>query len=63
MTAVVEHEIPSRRVCVWFGQHKIVEHVAGPAFAIRFEAAMRHRFASLRVTNEPIAAERDVDPT
>jgi hypothetical protein len=56
MTAVVEHEPPSRRVCVWFGEDKIVEHVSEPAFADRFEAAMRERFASLRVTNEPVAA-------
>jgi hypothetical protein len=58
MTAVVEHEPHSRRVCVWFGEHKIVEHVSEPAFADRFETAMRRRFASLRVTNEPVAAGR-----
>jgi hypothetical protein len=51
-----------RRVCVWFGEHKIVEHVSAPDYAARFEAAMRRRFASLRVTNEPIAAVQDVDP-
>jgi hypothetical protein len=43
-----------RRVCVWFGEHKIVEHVSDPAYAVRFEEAMRRRFASLRVTNEAI---------
>ncbi|MDX6247232.1 MAG: hypothetical protein QOF10_592 [Kribbellaceae bacterium] len=43
-----------RRVCVWFGEHKIVEHVSESANATRFEAAMRRRFASLRVTNEPV---------
>jgi hypothetical protein len=46
---------PQRRICVWFGEHKIVEHVSEPAYAQRFEAAMRRRFASLRVTNEPVA--------
>jgi hypothetical protein len=61
--SVVDHETPNRRVCVWFGEHKIVEHVSEPPYAERFEAAMRRRFASLRVTNEPIAAGRDVDPT
>jgi hypothetical protein len=44
---------PDHRICVWFGEHKIVEHVADPAHAAHFEAAMRRRFASLRVTNEP----------
>lgn len=63
MTAVVEHAAPSRRVCVWFGEHKIVEHVSDPAFAARFESSMRRRFASLRVTNEPIPAVPDVDPS
>jgi hypothetical protein len=41
-------------VSVWFGEHKIVEHIAEPAHAAHFEAAMRRRFASLRVTNEPV---------
>jgi hypothetical protein len=45
---------PYRRVCVWFGEHKIVEHISEPDFAARFEAAMRRRFASLNVTNEPV---------
>jgi hypothetical protein len=52
MTTVVEHGSPNHRVCVWFGEHKIVEHVAEPAYAARFEAAMRRRYASLRATNE-----------
>jgi len=47
---------PRRRVRVWFGSHPITEHVAEPAAAERFEAAMRQRFASLRVTNEPAGA-------
>jgi hypothetical protein len=37
-----------------------VEHVAEPAFAAGFEAAMRRRFACLRVTNEPVTV-RDVE--
>jgi hypothetical protein len=44
-----------RVVCVWFGEQKIVEDVSEAAYADRFEAAMRRRFASLRVTNEPVA--------
>jgi hypothetical protein len=48
-----------RRVCVWFGEHKIIEHVAEPAYAARFEQAMRRRFASLRVTNEPVMPDAD----
>ncbi|GAA1658268.1 hypothetical protein GCM10009744_59370 [Kribbella alba] len=39
-------EKPRRRVCVWFGEHKIVEHVSEPAFAAPSEATMRRRFAS-----------------
>jgi hypothetical protein len=62
VTTLVETPLPTdRRVCVWFGGHKIVEHVAQPDYAARFEAAMRRRFASLRVTNEPLATVRDVD--
>ena len=43
-----------RRVCVWFGEHKIINHVTEPVYAARFAAAMRRRFASLRITNEPM---------
>ncbi len=56
MTTTVDHSVPNRRVCVWFGRHKIVDHVGEPAFAARFESAMRRRFAGLRVTNEPVVA-------
>ena len=57
MTTLAEAPLPpNRRVCVWFGEHEIVEHIAEPAYAARFEAAMRRRFASLRVTNEPVAS-------
>jgi hypothetical protein len=47
---------------VWFGEHLIVEHISEPAFAARFEGAMRHRFASLRVTNEPLGGLTDDQP-
>jgi hypothetical protein len=44
-----------RRVRVWFCEHVIACQVAEPALAARFEAAMRRRFPSCRVTNEPLA--------
>jgi hypothetical protein len=53
MTAV-ERAGTERRVRVWFGEHVIVDQVCEPAFAARFERAMRQRFASLRITNEPV---------
>jgi hypothetical protein len=55
MTTAREQNASLQRVCVWFGEHKIVEHVAETMHAARFEDAMRRRFASLRVTNEPVA--------
>jgi len=48
-----------RRVCVWFGQHLIIDHLDNAISAAGFELAMRQRFASLRVTNEP-ASEAEV---
>jgi len=54
VSTAVEPQPANHCVCVWFGEHKIVEHVAEPTHAARFEAAMRRRFASLRVTNEPV---------
>lgn len=56
MTTLAETPLPTdrRRVCVWFGSHPIASYVAEPAPAARYEAAMRRRFAGLRVTNEPI---------
>ncbi|MGZ0150154.1 hypothetical protein ACXJJ3_24045 [Kribbella sp. WER1] len=47
-----------RRVCVWFGKHKIVDHVADLATAARFEEAMGRRFGSLRVTSEAVGSGR-----
>ena len=50
------------RVCVWFGKHIIAEHTDNPEAAIRYQAAMTRRFASLRVTIEPaIAVVPDAD--
>jgi hypothetical protein len=49
-----------RVVRVWFGEHLIAEHVADAIDAATYGAWMRRRFASLRVTNEPIAAVRNV---
>lgn len=54
MTAL-QPEPLDRRVCVWFGEHNVVEDVSEPEFAARFEGAMRRRFGSLRITNEPVA--------
>ncbi len=44
------------RVRVWFGQHVIATHVAEPALAQRYAAAMARRFAGLRVTSEQLPA-------
>jgi hypothetical protein len=44
----------TRRVRVLFGQHVVSQIIAEPPFAARHEAAMRRRFPSLRVTNEPV---------
>lgn len=46
-----------RRVRVWFGAHVIADHVCDPASAAEYESAMRRRFASLRITNEPAVPE------
>ncbi|GAA1716714.1 hypothetical protein GCM10009745_76560 [Kribbella yunnanensis] len=43
----------TRSVCVWLGQHLVVNHLTDPMNAAEFELVMRQRFASLRVTNEP----------
>jgi hypothetical protein len=55
---------PRRRVRVWFGEYQIADYVGEPAYAARYEAAMRRRFPGLNVTNEALplrwgeAAER-----
>ena len=42
------------RVRVWFGAHPIADHTDLAEAAEHYEAAMRRRFASLRVTTEPV---------
>jgi hypothetical protein len=54
MTESIELAAPQRRVRVWFGAHPIADHVADAEQAAQYEAAMRRRFASLRVTSEPV---------
>ncbi|GAA1711567.1 hypothetical protein GCM10009745_69580 [Kribbella yunnanensis] len=62
MTSPGRHAPPTeRRVRVWFGEHLIAEHVGNAVDAADYEAGMRRRFASLRVTNELIAAVPNVD--
>jgi hypothetical protein len=54
--------LPTNRcVKVWFGEHVIAEYTAEPETAIRYQAAMTRRFASLRVTIEPATAVVDED--
>jgi len=57
-------ETPSthRRVRVWFGAHSIADHTATAEQAEQYEEAMRRRFASLRVTSEPVLAESAAEP-
>lgn len=43
-----------RRVRVWFGSHPIADYSAEPELAARYAAAMKRRFAGLRVTDEPL---------
>ena len=43
------------RVRVWFGEHVIADYTAEPAKALRYQAGMTRRFASLRITIEPVA--------
>jgi hypothetical protein len=50
-----------RRVRVWFGEHVIAEYTAEPADAVRYQAGMTRRFASLRITIEPADAAVDED--
>jgi len=54
MTESFETTAPHRRVRVWFGAHPIADHTAAADQAAQYEEAMRRRFASLRVTNEPV---------
>jgi hypothetical protein len=62
MTALVDLPHPSdRRVQVWFGPHLIADYIGGVDAAAQFEAGMRRRFLSLRVTNEPAAPSGSPD--
>lgn len=54
MTESLEIPAGQRRVRVWFGTHPIADHTAGADQAAQYEEAMRRRFASLRVTSEPV---------
>lgn len=46
-----------QRVNVWFGDKPICEYDADPELADRYAAAMRRRFAGLRVTVKPTPPE------
>lgn len=48
------------RVEVWFGEHLIIDHTDEETAAFAYEQAMRRRFASLRVTNEPVAPTEEL---
>ncbi|GAB3821451.1 hypothetical protein [Kribbella italica] len=62
MTTLAEMPLPTdRRVCVWFGKHLIADYTNAPDAAAGYEEAMRSRFPSLRVTNEPAAVTRDAE--
>ncbi|MEV8372608.1 hypothetical protein AB0P21_07715 [Kribbella sp. NPDC056861] len=61
MTTLAERPLPTDRwVRVWFGEHVIAEYTAEPETAIRYQAAMTRRFASLRVTIEPAVSDADL---
>jgi len=61
MTILAEAPLPTDRcVRVWFGEHVIAEYTAEPETAMRCQAAMTRRFASLRVTVEPAVADADL---
>jgi hypothetical protein len=57
MPETLETPTMHRRVRVWFGAHPIADHTAGAEQAAQYEEAMRRRFASLRVTSEPVLAD------
>jgi hypothetical protein len=54
MTVSPSNPAEQRRVRVWFGTHPIADHTTALDQAAQYEEAMRRRFASLRVTNEPV---------
>lgn len=53
MSAEQSPRSSDRRVCVWFGTHLIADFIGDPDAAVAHESAMRGRFLSLRITNEP----------
>ena len=57
MTETLEAPATHRRVRVWFGACPIADHTADAEQAVQYEEAMRRRFASLRVTSEPVAVD------
>ncbi|HET6297725.1 MAG TPA: hypothetical protein VFG33_30350 [Kribbella sp.] len=52
---------PRRRVRVWFGQYLIGDYIGEPAYANRYEAAMRRRFPGLDITNDPLGQRAQQD--
>ena len=62
MTETLETPITHRRVRVWFGAHPIADHTATAEQAAQYEEAMQRRFASLRVTSEPVPADVGAGP-
>ena len=62
MTETLETPATHRRVRVWFGGHPIADHTAMAEQATQYEEAMRRRFASLRVTSEPVLADSVAEP-
>jgi hypothetical protein len=57
MTTLADVPQPTeRRVRVWFGEHVIADYTAVPADALRYQAGMTRRLASLRITIEPATA-------
>lgn len=62
MTTIADIPPPAKcRVRVWFGEHVIADYTAEPVDAIRYQAGMTRRFASLRITIETVAAAADAD--
>jgi hypothetical protein len=59
MTETLETPTTHRRVRVWFGAHPIADHTAMAEQAVQYEEAMRRRFASLRVTSEPVLVDAE----
>lgn len=50
---------PRHRVRVWYGGTPICDLTQDKPLADRYAEAMRRRFRSLRVTNEPVSPRTD----